>query len=123
MFYGYSVYKTRQLGSVVPAITNAYVLSISAMISLPFMVLTQDWNVNFSLQAVGALIGLALISTAGALLLMYYLIHQVGSVFTATTNYLVPIVGLLLGALFLNETITPLMLPALLFVLLGVFFH
>lgn len=122
IFYGYSVYKTRQLGNVGPAITNAYVLSISALISLPFMLLTQDWSVNFSLQAVGAMIGLALISTAGALLLMYYLIHQVGSVFTATTNYLVPIVGLLLGALFLNETITLLMLPALLFVLLGVFF-
>ncbi|NNP68452.1 DMT family transporter [Acinetobacter sp. Ac_5812] len=122
IFYGYSVYRTRQLGSVKPAITNAYVLSISAMISLPFMILTQDWSTNFNLQAVGAMMGLALISTAGALLLMYYLISQVGSVFTATTNYLVPIVGLLLGALFLNEKITILMLPALFFVLLGVFF-
>ncbi|MGA6138010.1 DMT family transporter [Acinetobacter sp. TUM15071] len=122
IFYGYSVYKTRQLGNVGPAVTNAYVLSISALISLPFMLLTQDWNVNFSLQAVGAMISLALVSTAGALLLMYYLIHQVGSVFTATTNYLVPIIGLLLGALFLDETITFFMLPALLLVLLGVFF-
>lgn len=122
IFYGYSVYRTRQLGCVAPAITNAYVLSISAMISLPFMILTQDWSTNFNLQAVGAMIGLALISTAGALLLMYYLISQVGSVFAATTNYLVPIVGLLLGALFLNEKLTILMLPALFFVLLGVFF-
>jgi len=52
---------------------------------------------------------------------MYYLIDKVGTVFTSITNYLVPLFGLLLGYLFLNEKLTPMLIPAISFILLSLY--
>lgn len=58
------------------------------------------------MAAVWALLGLAVLSTAFAFLLYFYLIDRVGPTRTYTVTYLVPFFGMLWGAWFLGETVT-----------------
>ncbi len=63
-----------------------------------------------SLVAIGSLAILALLGTAFAYLLYYWLIEHTGATRTSLVTYLIPITGVLLGALLLHE---PLRLDAL----------
>jgi drug/metabolite transporter (DMT)-like permease len=63
-----------------------------------------------SLAAIGSLAILALLGTAFAYLLYYWLIEHTGATRTSLVTYLIPITGVLWGALLLNE---PLRLDAL----------
>jgi drug/metabolite transporter (DMT)-like permease len=56
--------------------------------------------------AVWAVVALAVLSTAVAYLLYFYLIARVGPTRTYTVAYLFPMFGMLWGALFLGEAIT-----------------
>ncbi len=63
-----------------------------------------------SLTAIGSLAILALLGTAFAYILYYWLIEHTGATRTSLVTYLIPITGVLWGALLLNE---PLRLDAL----------
>jgi drug/metabolite transporter (DMT)-like permease len=66
-----------------------------------------------SLPAVGALLALGALSTAVAYLLYFRLLERVGPTKTTTVTYLIPIVGMLGGALVLREPLTAGMLAGL----------
>jgi drug/metabolite transporter (DMT)-like permease len=70
-----------------------------------------------SLAAVGALLALGALSTAVAYLLYFRLLERVGPTKTTTVTYLIPIVGMLGGALVLHERLTGGMLAGLALVL------
>lgn len=57
------------------------------------------------LVVVLSVLGLALLSTAVAYLLYFYLISSVGPTKTSTVTFLVPVFGLLLGVLLLDEPV------------------
>jgi len=57
-------------------------------------------------QAVGAVIGIALLSTALAYVLYFHLIARIGPTRTYTVTYIVPCFGMAWGALFLGEPVT-----------------
>jgi len=59
-----------------------------------------------SMNAVISTVGLAILSTSLAFMLYFKLIQQVGPTKTLSVTYLIPIFGLLWGALFLGETVT-----------------
>ncbi|HEY7126990.1 MAG TPA: EamA family transporter [Ktedonobacterales bacterium] len=59
-----------------------------------------------STEVLLAFLGLSLMSTAIAYLLYFHLIQTVGATKTAIVTFLVPVFGLLWGALFLQETAT-----------------
>lgn len=58
-----------------------------------------------SVIVVLSVLGLALLSTAVAYLLYFYLISSVGPTKTSTVTFLVPVFGLLLGVLLLDEPV------------------
>lgn len=60
-----------------------------------------------------ALLGLAVLSTALAYVLYFYLIARIGPTRTYTVTYLIPLFGMLWGAWFLGERITHGMLAGL----------
>jgi len=66
-----------------------------------------------SLPAFGALLALGALSTAVAYLLYFRLLERVGPTKTTTVTYLIPIVGMLGGALVLREPLTAGMLAGL----------
>jgi drug/metabolite transporter (DMT)-like permease len=70
-----------------------------------------------SLVAIGALLALGALSTAVAYLLYFELLERVGPTKTTTVTYLIPIVGVLGGAVVLREPLTAGMLVGLALVL------
>lgn len=53
-----------------------------------------------------ALVALALLSTAVAYVLFFWLIARVGALKTSTVTYAIPVFGVLWGAVFLGEPLT-----------------
>ena len=70
--------------------------------------------------ALGSLLALGALSTGVAYLLFFKLLERVGPTKTTTVTYLIPIVGMLAGALVLGEPLTSGMLVGLVLVLASV---
>jgi len=60
-------------------------------------------NARPDLSAIGAMIGLGVISTAAASLLFLTLVRRAGATFVVSANYLTPLMALSLGVLLLGE--------------------
>jgi drug/metabolite transporter (DMT)-like permease len=84
-------------------------LTAGAMVMLPVsMLVDRPWTQAFPpLSAWGAIIALALLCTAFGYVLYFRLIETSGATNALLVTLLVPPVAILLGALFLSETLAP----------------
>jgi drug/metabolite transporter (DMT)-like permease len=73
-----------------------------------------------SFKVVLAVLALGLLCTSFAYLLYFHLIAAVGPVNTASTTFLIPVFSILWSAIFLDETIRPVMLLGLAIILCSV---
>lgn len=79
-------------------------LVCGAAILIPIsLVVDRPWTLSPSGTSVGALVGLAVFSTALAFVLYFRLIHTLGSVGTTAQGYLRAPIGVAIGAYFLGE--------------------
>lgn len=69
------------------------------------IILSLFWAVRPSFEALAAVVGIAVISTAAAYLLYFYLLAAVGATNVLLVTFLIPVSALLLGVGVLNETI------------------
>ncbi|RVU84239.1 DMT family transporter [Leucothrix sargassi] len=69
----------------------------------------------------GSMLAVAIISTALAYLIFFYLIREIGPAKTVSVTLLIPIFGILWGVLFLDETITFSVVAGTLVVLIGAY--
>jgi drug/metabolite transporter (DMT)-like permease len=76
-----------------------------ALVLFPFALASAPAHFP-SLQVVLAILGLALLSTSVGGLLYFHLLATVGPTSTLSVTFLVPVFGLLWGALFLKERLT-----------------
>ena len=82
----------------------------------------QPWNFNPRLDSTISLIYLGIFSTGIAWLMRFRILINNGLVFQAQVAYLIPIFGIILGYIFLNEIITPKVIVAVVAVVLGIYF-
>ncbi|MBI3740285.1 MAG: EamA family transporter [Chloroflexi bacterium] len=96
-------------------------LASTAAMMLPFSLL---FNNPFALQpspaAIFSLLTLALLGTAIAYILYYWLIENTGATRTSLVTYLIPITGVIWGALLLNEKIEIEAIVAMVLIIAGV---
>ena len=83
--------------------------------------LEQPWNLTPRLDSTLSLIYLGIFSTGVAWLLRFYILKHNGLVFQAQVAYLIPIFGVILGFLILNEAITPKVIISLIAVIIGIY--
>ena len=91
---------------------------ISMYFDKPWEKLTLD--IIFSLPTL-SLIYLGFFSTGIAWMLRFYILKNNGLVFQAQVAYLIPIFGVILGFIFLNEMITSKVLVSLIAVIIGIY--
>ena len=95
----------RAMPAVVPV---AGMLTTSALTALPIvLVLDRTWTTVPSARVVGALLGLALLSTALGFLLYFRLLASAGATNVMLVTLLIPVTALLLGSLVLGERVAP----------------
>lgn len=81
----------------------------------------HPWNLIPRLDSTISIIYLGIIATGTAWLLRFYILKNNGLVFQAQVAYLIPIFGVILGFLFLNEAITSKILVSLVAVIIGIY--
>ena len=82
----------------------------------------QPWNLNPRLDSTISLVYLGVFSTGIAWLMRFRILKNNGLVFQAQVAYLIPIFGIVLGYIFLNEIITSKVIVAVAAVVLGIYF-
>lgn len=96
-------------------------LTTGAIFMLPFALLVErPFSLSPSLAAVGSWLGLTLLGTVVAYVIYYTLIERASATFVSTVTYIVPVNGLILGALVLGEALHLTLLLSLGFILAGV---
>lgn len=91
----------------IPAVVNsAGMLLCSSIIMLPLVIIIDaPWSLRPSLEAVSALLGIAVISTVAAYLLYFHLLSAAGATNVLLVTFLIPVSALLLGVGVLGEVI------------------
>ncbi|TPW73748.1 DMT family transporter [Schumannella sp. 10F1B-5-1] len=97
-------------------------LALAAVIAVPIVLLAGALPTSVpSAPVIGSIVGLGLICSAVAFLLMFALIGEVGPVRATTITYLNPAVAIAAGALVLHERITVWTIVGFVLVLAGSF--
>ena len=100
-------------------VTGQYAATAVLLILLAFTV-EDPLALHPSLRSITALLISALPVSLTAVLVYYYLIDAIGASFSALSIYIIPIAGVLMGALLLGEPITLQVIASLVLILLGV---
>mgnify|MGYP001363958538 CR=1 FL=1 len=82
----------------------------------------KPWNIDPSIESSISVIYLGLVATGLAWLLRFHILKNNGLIFQSQVSYLIPIFGIVLGYVFLNEIITSKIVVSLLAVLIGLYF-
>ena len=101
---------------------TASILIWGSIIVFPIsMYFEQPWNLSPSIDSMIALLYLGVFPTGVAWLLRFNILKNNGLVFQSQVAYLIPIFGVILGFIFLNELITSKVIVSLLLVILGIY--
>lgn len=101
---------------------TASILIWGTLVLLPIsFFFEQPWNLAPRLDSTISLIYLGIFSTGIAWLLRFYILKHNGLVFQAQVAYLIPIFGVILGFLILNEAITSKAIISLIAVIIGIY--
>lgn len=96
---------------------GAFVITIAALVwDAPFSAEIPSFN------SVSAVIYLGLFPTALATWIYFYLVPKLGAARMSQINFLVPVVGTIMGVVFLNEMVTLNIVLAMLCILIAIYF-
>ena len=111
----------KRFETVPPEAVAAGTLTSAAIIMLPFRsFFEQPWRLSPSALSITALAANAIVATALGFVVYFKLLRTIGSVATASTSYLKPAVGVLIGVALLGEPLTWPFVVALLAILGGI---
>ncbi len=117
--YGYAAhYARRHLAGVDPVITAfGSQFTAAALLALPAVIIWPAHAVQAGVWA--AVVALGLLCTGLAYVLYFRLVARVGAAHAASVTFVIPVFGMLWGALFLREAITGSMLAGCAVILVG----
>jgi len=106
--YGFAAAFGKRFKGLSPRITATGQLTASSLIMLPFALLVdRPWTLPIPpLDVVAAILALALVSTAFAYILYFRILSAAGATSASLVTLLVPPSAILLGILFLGETLS-----------------
>jgi drug/metabolite transporter (DMT)-like permease len=118
--YGANVVINRWLTGGSPVANVTAVIVVSVLLLTPLLLLPGLWTFTPSTASLTAIVTLAVLSTAIGTLIMVTLVKRQGAAFTAQVNFLVPVFGVISGALLLSERPSARAVAGLALILTGV---
>ena len=98
------------------------ILIWSTIILFPFTIIFEKpWMLNPSTDSIISVIYLGIFPTGIAWLLRFRILKTNGLIFHSQVSYIIPIFGIILGYIFLNEIITSKIIVALIAVFIGIY--
>lgn len=120
-YAGATVFARNRLRGQPPITSTMGQLTMGAIYTLPLsLLIDRPFTLSPSLSAVAAWLALTMLGTVVAYVIYYALIERTNATFVSTVTYVIPIVGLILGALVLGEPVTINLLISLALIILGV---
>ncbi|HTM78985.1 MAG TPA: DMT family transporter [Devosia sp.] len=101
--YAFTLNYARRVKHVDPTTNAACSLTAAAIVSTPFALLFEGFPVITRIETWSALLGIGLLSSSFAFLLMYRMLPRVGATNFSINTFITPVSALLLGALVLHE--------------------
>jgi drug/metabolite transporter (DMT)-like permease len=119
--YAVSIVYARRMRHILPLVNSACTMTAAAIIIMPFsLIMDRPWLLAPSITSMTALAVLGVLGTGLAALIFFRLIAGAGATFTSMINYLIPLVGVTWGGLFLGEELPLSALLGLALILSGV---
>ncbi|MFN0191879.1 MAG: DMT family transporter [Aestuariivirga sp.] len=119
--YSIHAVSAKRLGMEDPILQTTAVCALGAVMGLAAAMLAEPAGLtNATSAAVWSVIGLGLLPTAAASLLMYAMMARTGPSFISYSNYLVPVYALFFGAAALGEELNARVFVALGLILIGI---
>jgi len=104
--YGFAGIFGKRFKQTSPIVNSAGMLICSSLMMFPLAVIIDSpWSLRPSLEAVAAVFGIAIVSTAMAYLLYFRILAAAGATNVLLVTFLIPISALLLGVGVLGEVI------------------
>ena len=104
--YGFAGTYGRRFRAMPPVVAVAGMMTTAALMALPVaLVVDRPWTLDVGARTWGALLGLALLSTALGFVIYFRVLATAGATNVMLVTLLMPIVALLLGALILDEPV------------------
>lgn len=120
-YAGAAVYARLRLRGQSPMASTTGQLTMGAVLTLPLaLLIDRPFDLSPSPQAWWAWLGLILLGTVIAYIIYYAIIERTSATFVSMVTYVIPVNGLLLGALVLNEALTLNVLVSAALILTGV---
>ncbi|PCI42506.1 MAG: EamA family transporter [Rhodospirillaceae bacterium] len=111
----------RKLPHAKPLEQGSGVLIASAILLIPAaFIADQPWAIDYTVESVAIFVYLGAFPTALATLLLVVVIASRGATFLSLNNYMIPIMGVLWGYLFLGEVISQEATISLVLIVLGI---
>jgi drug/metabolite transporter (DMT)-like permease len=116
-----AVYAMRLSQTIPIVVLGAGTMVASTAIMVPVaLLLDAPWTLVPTADALGAAFILGLVATGFATLIFFKLLALAGAIFASTINYLIPVIGVVVGMAWLGERIGVTELAAMALILTGV---
>jgi drug/metabolite transporter (DMT)-like permease len=102
-----AVFARNRLRGQPPLTSTMGQMTMGAVFALPLsLVIDRPFAISPSLPAIASWLALTILGTVIAYVIYYALIERTSATFVSTVTYVIPVVGIFLGALVLNEPVT-----------------
>jgi drug/metabolite transporter (DMT)-like permease len=102
-----AVFARNRLRGQPPLTSTMGQMTMGAVFAVPLsLFIDRPHSLSPSLPAIASWLALTILGTVVAYVIYYALIDRTSATFVSTVTYIIPIVGLTLGALILNEPVT-----------------
>lgn len=119
LLYGFAVnYSKRHLAGIRPLVVAFGSQMFASIVLIPLALLWWPHHAA-TLPTWECVVGLGVLCTACAYVLFFRLVENVGASYAASVTFVIPIFGVLWGAIFLREPVTPPMIVGGVIVLIG----
>jgi drug/metabolite transporter (DMT)-like permease len=120
-YAGTAIYARNRLRGQPPLVSASGQLTMGMVYMLPAsLLIDRPFDLSPSLPALASWVVLTILGTVVAYIIYYTIIERTSATFTTMVTYIIPVNGLILGALVLNESLDVTMLGSLALILLGV---
>ena len=120
-YAGAAIFARSRLRGEPPLVSTTGQLTMGLVFLLPISVLAgRSQHLAPSLPALASWLALTILGTVVAYVIYYHLIERTSATFVSTVTYVIPVFGLILGALVLGEPLTATQLVSLTLILVGV---
>lgn len=121
-YAGGAIFARKHLRGQPALVSTTGQLTMGLLFMLPVSLLVEGQAVLSmpSVLAMASWLGLTILGTVAAYIIYYALIERTSATFVSTVTYIIPVNGLILGALVLGEALTTDLLGSLALILLGV---